>query len=412
MVFSKFNYVVKIDYYCCYNTKIGDFYYSKKFNFNGELQEHTNYGEEELNELNKLKKMGFIVDANINEADDYIRQTEQCLQRPSWLHLTICPTMKCNFRCIYCYQEYNAGSLNEDKLFDSVKKILEAKKNIKKLDVEWFGGEPLLKIGIICRIGEYIKNFCMTNSIQLNSSITTNGSLLKSDAVANKLKELNFSFFQITIDGSPEIHNDMRPYDTNMPSFDDVIKGIKNALKISNVILRINVSKVNLTSIKRLLLILYDYRLLDKIHISLGHLKSFAGFPNKQTFSTYEYSFIEYRILKQLIEIGVRCDDLFPIKPVARYCDYEFSAGYAIDSEGLFYDCDYDLGNKNNASEHFDINKHTVIVSKCMNCKLLPICMGGCKHFNECPSYAYSFAERLKTYFNYFIIEKIVTDEE
>ena len=60
--------------------------------------------------------------------------------------LTIAPTQDCNFQCVYCYEKdqlrhqvVDAGT--RDKILEYVTKLAP---HIRRLNICWYGGEPLL----------------------------------------------------------------------------------------------------------------------------------------------------------------------------------------------------------------------------------------------------------------------------
>ncbi len=121
--------------------------------------ENFNHGKFELfskEELKLLSNNGFLVKSNeeeLNEIIDKLRKKEK-----NEMRLIIFPTMQCNFRCKYCYEEKDDINL-DDKYYE---KIIELIKNFSGTDVliSWFGGEPSLKSERIISILEIIKDIC------------------------------------------------------------------------------------------------------------------------------------------------------------------------------------------------------------------------------------------------------------
>jgi len=93
--------------------------------------------------------------------DGFSRHSLSSSLRNDHYHLILYPTEECNFRCVYCYEDFEVGNM-PDWLVKSVKIHLENKmKKIKKLDISWFGGEPLVAKKILFEIAEYAYNLCL-----------------------------------------------------------------------------------------------------------------------------------------------------------------------------------------------------------------------------------------------------------
>lgn len=162
------------------------------------------------------------------------------------LRLTILPTMDCNFRCKYCYEEHKKRSLSEDDVLQIEKFI---RKNLSKyngLFVDWFGGEPLLCKNIVNRLSSFFINQCRKHGKLYFASMTTNGSLLNNDNF-NQMLNNRIHSFHITIDGTKENHDFTRPFSNGKGSFNSIINNLRNIRDNSSerfkIILRTNVNK-------------------------------------------------------------------------------------------------------------------------------------------------------------------------
>lgn len=58
----------------------------------------------------EMEKNGMIVNDECNEAEDIIAKWDEGDKSQSGYHLTILPTLNCNLRCWYCYEEHKASS--------------------------------------------------------------------------------------------------------------------------------------------------------------------------------------------------------------------------------------------------------------------------------------------------------------
>lgn len=183
------------------------------------------------------------------------------------LKLTIMPTEKCNFRCFYCYGDYEHGAMLEETVA-AIKKLLNHRViNLKMLNIEWFGGEPTLAEPIVVDISNHIQDLLRTYpNIIYTAAMTTNGYLLD-EKLLTKFCSLNIKHYQISLDGTPENHNQTRRLANGSVTFDKIWNNLL-AAKATNldfsIILRIHFFLDNYTEIVPLVQEINDTFLIDK----------------------------------------------------------------------------------------------------------------------------------------------------
>jgi len=118
--------------------------------------------------IDSLLQHGMIVSSSINEFESLFERSKQhrdAIQESSTLFLVISPTNTCNMSCPYCYQGEKLYKTNEPKylteenlgylksyIYNSIKN--PTRKKIKKIAIEWFGGEPLIQAKLIKEFSE------------------------------------------------------------------------------------------------------------------------------------------------------------------------------------------------------------------------------------------------------------------
>jgi uncharacterized protein len=97
----------------------------------------------------------------------------------------------------------------------------------RNIEVDFFGGEPLMNFDVVKDILEYAKTQGAKNGKEFRFTITTNG-LLLTDEIKQYINE-NMSNIVLSIDGSKEVNDNMRVrvdgrgcYDAIVPKFLDV----------------------------------------------------------------------------------------------------------------------------------------------------------------------------------------------
>jgi uncharacterized protein len=181
---------------------------------------------------------------------------------PSWarsnsvLHLVILPTEGCNFRCVYCYEDF-ALSRMSPSVVSGVERLLTARfPELERLDVSWFGGEPLLASDIMVTILEHVAELRANHpETAFVSDVTTNAYQLDGELL-RRLVGLGVQTFQITLDGTGPAHDLKRRRADGRGTF-DVIWSNLMTMRASDVpfeaMLRLHVDRTNREDMARLL---------------------------------------------------------------------------------------------------------------------------------------------------------------
>lgn len=371
--------------------------------------------------LDELKRMLIIYEGTHEDLLNIIRmyQYKNCYQSNSLL-LTIAPTMDCNFKCAYCFENNKSKtymSIETEKVL--VDFIMNEYRNkcFKDVQIDWYGGEPLLAFDSIKRISESL-NDC---NIKFSSSLITNGYLLDKEKI-EQLSSLNINTIQISIDGDSNIHNRSRPHIANGDSYEKIMENLQhlhdylmqNNVKI-NVGIRYHVDKnnincfsgiANLVTDKFPLFILYPSMVQDNI----GNDKYTK---TKSALNQQEYIDFLKDNCGQARNIYIQT---FPECMLGTGCIAAMSNGYVIGSCGELYLCWEDVGNSDkiigNITKGFvNINKihekakfisgnDPTLDTKCKNCLFLPVCGGGCpgkRIKNKYGIYQYNLCTYFKT---------------
>lgn len=195
----------------------------------------------------------FILADNIDEQKLAIETLEKHNNSQSSFEFIINPTLDCNLRCWYCYEEHLKGSVMSPAILQSVKIAIERKlqdKKLKKLQLSFFGGEPLLKFNpIVYPLIEYAKENCDKFNKKLVVNFTSNGVLLTPKNV-DKLSSLGVScFFQIAFDGDEKHHDNVKKHPNGKGAYQETIANIRYAIsKGIKILVRCNYTPENILS--------------------------------------------------------------------------------------------------------------------------------------------------------------------
>ena len=136
----------------------------------------------------------------------------------------------CNMRCAYCFA--SGGSFGHERELMSygtaraaIDFIAEASADRKNIEIDFFGGEPLLNFDVLKRAVEYAKNVGEKRGKTFRFTLTTNGSLL--DAAAVEYINANMDNLVLSLDGRKEINDAVRLFPDGAGTYDRVVANIK-----------------------------------------------------------------------------------------------------------------------------------------------------------------------------------------
>jgi len=131
-------------------------------------------------------------------------------------------TSRCNLKCKFCWQyrengifkNINLTSLKEELKIQDLKKIIsEVRGSLRNITL--WGGEPMLHPDFI-EFATYIKE------LRIYLNIITNGTLLKK--FAKPLVEMQVNNLVVSVDGPPQLHDEIRKM---KGSYQGIIEGIE-----------------------------------------------------------------------------------------------------------------------------------------------------------------------------------------
>ena len=211
------------------------------------LQNGGDLNEKDQRRLAEMAEEGYVVEDEEMEkvmAIHYIRAA--AYGNSPVVKATVVTTMACNLACRYCFETGMGKSPTMDQetaqmVFDQ---IIQRGQNpyVNSIDIDFYGGEPLLNMDIIKYLSEKFQTWCKENKKSYGFTMTTNGTLLTPDVV-DELKPLGFHGARITIDGVKEIHDARRPFKTAKgSSFDTIMKNL------ADIVNKLPVTLVNVCS--------------------------------------------------------------------------------------------------------------------------------------------------------------------
>lgn len=398
---SKFNY--------CVRNKEGDFLlynslrgkrslYKVKQDKLSDLQYLNISGliENENEVTQKLINSGYLIPEDYDE-DILIEETFDNKVNDKLLNLIIAPTSQCNLRCKYCCENFEANkmplSIQNSIIFYVEKNI----GNYSGVNIDWFGGEPLLAMDVIENIASRIIEICTSHKKIYTSFITTNGTLLDLK-IFERLYKLKVIMYQITVDGIQEVHDKQRVGVNDKPTFNKIIHNLE-AIRDSNV------------GRHALIMILTNYSNVMKEYIDeykvyfekhFGHDRRFYFSCNiimdlgGDQIDCYRNNLVDSKGMNYLYEKIIENDDaklsyIYEefLEPGSQLCYAAKRNSFLIGEDGLVYKCEHQYQiHKDENIGYFDLEGNLILTKEadkwmgrydfCKNpaCKLKPLCLG------------------------------------
>lgn len=184
------------------------------------------YSADELNEtmdeLDELRKNEMLYAPDIYEnVIDFIDAREPVV-KALCLHIA----HDCNLKCKYCFAEEGEYHGHRSLMSSKVGKaaidfLIKSSGKRRNLEVDFFGGEPLMNFGVVKEIVEYGREQEKLYNKNFRFTITTNGILLDDDVIDYINK--NMHNVVISLDGRKEINDMMRPRAGGQGSYDVIV---------------------------------------------------------------------------------------------------------------------------------------------------------------------------------------------
>ena len=131
----------------------------------------------------------------------------------------------CNLRCKYCFAgtgDFGGGRKMMDEATGkaAIDFMLRSSGTRKHLEVDFFGGEPLLNFDLVKNLTAYGEEQGPKFGKIISFTLTTNGTLLGDDEI-QFLNDKKMAVV-LSLDGRPDVNDRMRPFEGNVGSYTPV----------------------------------------------------------------------------------------------------------------------------------------------------------------------------------------------
>lgn len=345
-------------------------------------------------EQETLARLGFLVPDAAEEKRELTEIFDRANKSRRHLNAMAVMNLDCNLDCTYCYEGTMKGRRymsreTADLLADFIRKHhIAAGKNV---NIDFYGGEPLLSIDMVKHIAEKVKTAAEEKGATFTCSLVTNGTLL-TGKIAGELKALGCGGAKVTLDGPKIIHDKQRPFKSGRGSFDIIIKNIKEASRFMRIQIGGNYTLENYKDFPGLL----DYLTAEGLTPdTIGIIKfdpitktnSAYAMPefNEGCDSTEEPGLIEASafLREEILKRGFNTPKITPV-----FCMVEIEDELVVNYEGTIYKCPafigwkgFEAGSLESGIKDYSRSHRLGIWKKeeCLDCEYLPLCFGGCR---------------------------------
>jgi uncharacterized protein len=187
--------------------------------------------EEVYEEIKGLESQGVLFTED--EYEDYITEFKE---RPTVVKaLCLHIAHDCNLACKYCFAEEGEYHGDRSMMSFEVGKqaldfLVENSGNRRNLEVDFFGGEPLVNFEVVKQLVAYGRSLEEEHNKKFRFTLTTNGVLLDDEVMEFANREM--ANVVLSIDGRKEVHDTMRPTRNGKGSYDLIIDKFKKFAKL------------------------------------------------------------------------------------------------------------------------------------------------------------------------------------
>lgn len=191
------------------------------------------YCEEEIN--NAIQEIDHLKENEVLFCEDsYIKDISFVNRKPVVKALCLHVAHDCNIRCKYCFASQGDFKGDRSLMSEKIGKkaldfLIENSGNRKNLEVDFFGGEPLLNFDVVKRLVDYGRKREKEANKKFRFTVTTNGVLLN-DEIIEYINE-NMENVVLSIDGRKEINDKMRYTINGDGTYDIILPKIKKMVE-------------------------------------------------------------------------------------------------------------------------------------------------------------------------------------
>ncbi|MEW6288782.1 MAG: geopeptide radical SAM maturase [Thermodesulfobacteriota bacterium] len=342
-----------------------------------------------------LEKLAFVTADSNQEREDVFSFNQRLNNLSTILSLAVIVNMDCNFQCRYCYEGTQKDKLYmTDKTAEQVVAFIRERTGprIKKVILDFYGGEPLLSGKRIISLAAALQPCLQEQGVALELTLVTNGSQLTARAV-NELLPWGLTSCKVTLDGPAHNHNTFRPFKNGAPSYELIVRNIKECCELTRIGIGGNFTRDNYHLFPQLMddlqeqgltpakLAMVKFDPVQQTSDIFADLRFCGGCASIEEPWLAEASLL---LREEILKRGYHTPKISPTT-----CMVDMDNSLTIHYDGTLYKCVGMIGHREYAcgdiwsgmkeyrqQYHLD---HWRKEEKCRECVYLPLCFGGCR---------------------------------
>lgn len=355
--------------------------------------------------VTRLRERGFVVESRAGEMDYVAHNLNNFRFGRPVVNVSIVLTYACNMRCPYCYETASHPpdtTMSPEMARKIVADIKErvAKVGARGVALTLYGGEPFINRKVARQIVDELEVFVTSKGLEFETIIISNGTLITEDAIA----ELRFGlkFVQLTLEGSPEYHDQIRIGPNAKGTFHRIIESAQMLLKAGiGVQWRIQISPQDWRAIGSCFEALSQAGVLQHPNVRLYFfpILDIQSVCSAKSFACYE-EYFSPDMLEHFWNIATTYQaNLFRLpKPIYKspYCSFVNMNTWVVDPSGRKFKCVAEIGHDDamcgtvadplpraertraRSRELRVINRTGMDFAECRECEYMPSCDSGC----------------------------------
>ncbi len=320
----------------------------------------------------KLLEKGICCMTESAEISEVIKKYNETICSNDELVVVMLLTGICNCNCIYCYESDLKMDYNQACDLEKVDRFIYEKmtgNQIEKLRIVFYGGEPLLNKEMITVVSTRLKE---QYGERYKFSIVTNGTLLEQEDI-RKWVELGLLKVKVTLDGNAECHNARRPFKNGEGTYALILQNLERINNQVEIVINMIIDE-ELFGVSEMI---HDLKHRD---INASFSMSFRE-PITMSQKEKKDCMIKFNSILKNEEVD------FQTNIKAKHgiiCPMKRKNYYVIDGKGQLSGCESVLNNSLGNIDNPSSKESYELSDRCMNCKYLPICYGGCIYDQHC----------------------------
>lgn len=325
----------------------------------------------------ELAKMRFLVESAYDEIEQYtmvIQVLKSIKKKPDGIRKnTVLPTTACNACCFYCYEEKWVPATMTATTADALVDFIIRTKQDGRIQLDWFGGEPLCAPDIISRICSALQE----RGVDYASAIITNGTLLTPELAREAVELWHLRTANVSMDGAEEDYEKRKRYvRPNLYNYETAMRAVILLADAGvQVAVRCNFDAENLPRVNKF----FDdckarFGTHANVEVYMEQLFQSVNGPNGDALYRAAEESVRYAVNQ-----GLNYCRYYSPKLNTHYCMVDGGRSVTVDPEGRIYLCEHLLsedmhGTIFDKDDFFCPQVQTALFEECRTCCFLPEC--------------------------------------